>query len=96
MVVQRKARNMSGHAPNRSIRRVSRISFELRAAEIVFDGAVELDLAAFYESHQGSRRDRLRDGRQRVLRLWRGADLVLDIGEPERLLPNDLSVLSDR
>ena len=59
MVVQGEPRNVSSHPSNRRLRRIPCVALERCATQIVFNRAVELDLAALHKDHQSRGGNRL-------------------------------------
>ena len=96
LVVEGESRRVAGHAPHGGACRVPGAPVDLRRAQVVVGGRVEVDETPFHEDHEPRRRDRLRDGGEGVHRVFRGPDPPLAVRPPEPLLPHDLAPQRNR
>ena len=83
------------NAPDRGRGGLPLVCTELRPAQIVVGGLVQVHESPLNKNHQGRRREGLGGRGDRIERLGEGLDLLFQAGQSEGLFPDDLAVLDD-
>ncbi len=93
--MQRQPRHVIGHAAHRHVARRADPRVELRAAQIILDRAIKVDLPLCRHRHQRGAGKGFGDRRERIDRIGVRPHLLLAIGPAKALFPIDPAIAID-
>src|SRR6266700_6213835 len=96
LVMEWQSRCMVSDTANGRLFNIAYPCVQFAVPKIVVDGVIKVEQSALLEDHQCGRGNRLRDGGQRIERVWRRGDSALPISPPKSLLPKHGISLRDR